>query len=205
LLLIFFAASLAVYTPSIIRTDAVIHGQTPLAVLNASLAGRLIFTDETPDRQIVQRGDTLFLIAREAPGDFISVVAPATGIFEINPLARIRKNVSQNDTLGYVWSEKAVPVVCTLQLPSSEARNVRTGQYMRIFMDTYDSKNFIEAEINEISGMATTNRTQIIAVLTDKHLHGNAIRGVVPVSVEITTGKQSLFLQLINPFRGLKK
>jgi hypothetical protein len=205
LLLILFAISLVVYTPSIIRINAAIHGQTPLAVLIASQTGRLIFPDGMPNRQIVQRGDTLFLIGKEDSEDCISVSAPATGIFELNPLVRIRENVSQNDTLGYIWSEKNMPVVCILQLPNTDVRNVQTGQHIRIFMDAYDSKNFIETEISEKSNLSTTSQTQIIALLTEKQLHKNAIRGVINVSVEITTGKQSLFQQLINPFRGLKK
>jgi hypothetical protein len=205
LLLILLAASLSVYTPSIIRTEAAIHGQMPLAVLTASQEGRLLFPNEIQGGQIVRQGDTLFLIARDATEESSYIVAPATGIFEVNPLARIRGNVSQNDTIGYIRSKKNMPVVCTLQLPDMDARNVRTGQPIRIFVDACDSKNFIEAEISEISNMATTNRTQIIAVLTDKHLHESVIRGVIHVSAEITTGRQCLFHQLINPFRGLKK
>lgn len=205
LLLILFAASLVVYTPFVIRMNAVIHGQIPLAVLTAGQTGKLLFSsDEIPAEHIVRQGDTLFQIKKDALEDCLSVVAPVTGIFEMNPLARIRKNVHQYDTLGYIWSEKAMPVVCTLQLPDTDAQNVRIGQVIRIFMDTCDSKKFIEAEISEKSGMATTNQTQIIAVPTDKSLHENTIRGIIHVSVEITTGKQSLFHQLINPFRGLR-
>jgi hypothetical protein len=207
LMLILLAASLAVYTPSIIHAEAAIHGQMPLAVLTASQEGHLIFTNKIhAGQQIVQQGDTILLIAKDANGeDAIPLLAPATGIFEVNPLARIRKNVSQNDTVGYIRNIKNIPVVCSLQLPDTDARNVRTGQPIRIFMDDGNSRNFIEAEITEISSMATTNRTQIIAVLTDKHLHENLIRGVIHASAEITTGRQSLFHQLINPFRGLKK
>jgi hypothetical protein len=205
LMLILLAASLAIYTPSIIRTEAAIHGQMPLAVLTASQEGRLLFTNEIRAGQIVQQGDTILRIAKNANEKAIPLLAPATGIFEVNPLARIRGNVSQNDTIGYIQNKKNIPVVCSLQLPDTEVQNVRTGQPIRIFIDDCNSKNFIEAEITEISGMATTNRTQIIAVLTDKHLHENTIRGVIHVSAEITTGRQSLFHQLINPFRGLKK
>jgi hypothetical protein len=206
LMLILLAASLAVSTPSIIRTEAAIHGQMPLAVLTASQEGHLIFINKIhAGQQIVQQGDTILLIAKDANEDTVPLLAPVTGIFKVNPLARIRENVSQYDTVGYIQSIKNIPVVCSLQLPDTDARNVRTGQPIRIFMDDGNSKNFIEAEITEISSMATTNRTQIIAVLTDKHLHENLIRGVIHASAEITTGRQSLFHQLINPFRGLKK
>lgn len=205
LLLVLFTASMFVYTPVTVRTNAVIYGQTPLAVLTAPQSGQVVFRDEAPDEKNIRQGDTIFCINPNTGEKRIPAVAPATGIFEVNPLVRIRKNVSQNDTVGFIRSEEPATVVCILQLTNADAQNVRMGQKIHILTDINESGNFIEAEISEKSNVSTTSHTQFIAILSGLHSRENDFRGVTEASAQIITGKKSLFQQLINPFRGLKK
>jgi hypothetical protein len=205
LLLVLFAASMFVYSPVTVRANAVIYGQRPLAVLTARQSGQVIFPDEVPGERIAGQGKSIFCIKPNTGEEIIPFVAPLSGIFEVNPLVRIQKIVSQNDTVGFIWGEKPAPVICILQLPNTEAQNVPLGQKIRIFTDTNESKNFIELEISEKSNLLTTSHTQFIAILNDRQLQENDFRGKTDVFAEIIIGKKSLFQQLINPFRGLKK
>jgi hypothetical protein len=206
LLMVLLVASQFVYTPSILRTNAVIYGQTPLAVLKVPQSGFIVFQDEIPSKWNIIKDDTVCSIQLLTfEEEFIHVLAPLKGVFEINPLVKIRKNVVQNDTIGIIWNETPSLVVCVLQLPNVDALNVHIGQKIRVFINVNESKDLFEAEISEKTKMNTSSYTQLIAILNGIHFQENDFRGVIDASVEIITGQKNLFQQLINPFRGLKK
>jgi len=204
LLITLLTGSLFVYYPDTIRTNATVYGQTPVAIITSPESGRITGKSELSSRQTAQKDETILYVENSTTGETFPVVIPMTGILEIKPLVRIRKNVFRNDTIGYIWAEKSAPVVCIFHLTNTVAGNVQPGQKIRVFMDSEDAKSFIEAEISEKSNSEIANKTQFIALLPTQQ-EGEDLRGAINVSTEIIVGKKSLFHQLINPFRGLKK
>lgn len=204
ILLVLLTGSVFINTPDTIQVNGVIYGQIPIEVLTASTSGQIIFQQDVSNKQVVQKGEALYYIKRNTTEPTIPVVASSTGILQINPLAHIRKNVFQNDTIGYIWNEQQTPVVCVLDLPSAIAQKIQIGQQIRVSMNIRDTEVFMYVEIKEKSDRMVTNQTQLIALLSDQQ-QGENLRGTLPIYTELTIGEKNLFRQLINPFRGLKK
>ena len=201
--MVLLICSMFIYFPEVIRVEAILHGQTPVATLTAPETGKIIFENDYSDKQFVQKDETILYIKDNQAGESIPVNVSSSGIFQINPLVRIKQSVFLNDTIGFLWSENYIPTVCVIELPAGIARRVQAQQKIRIFIDENDHKNFIETEIRE-SHSTSVNQTQFIAVLTSQQLDEKNIYGTVLASAEIITGQKNLFNQLINPFRGLK-
>jgi hypothetical protein len=201
--LMLLAGSIFISVPDMIRTGAVVYGNTPLSVLTAPESGRLVYADAGFPDSIIHEGETLLTIRKFMSDELIPVTAPASGIFEINPVVRLRKSVYRNDTLGYIWDREPVPAVCTALLSRSDARKIQAGRKIRLYPEPGDFMNCIETEVREKFDLPSGDRVQIIAVLSGAA--GNTFRGTTEVTVDIETGKKSLFEQLVNPFRGLQR
>lgn len=202
IILVLLTGSVFINSPDYIRVDGVVYGETPITVLTAPVSGQIVFSRDASSKQRVQKNELIFQIEEYATKQTVPIIASLAGVFKINPLVRIRKNVFQNDTIGTIWSEKPAPVVCILELPNAVAQKVKTGQLIRVFTDPGD-KNFMEAEIRGKTDQAVTSQTQFIAVLLDQS--DEDIQGTLTVCAEVIIGEKNLFQQLVNPFRGLRK
>ncbi|MDR2764570.1 MAG: hypothetical protein LBB90_06020 [Tannerella sp.] len=203
ILLTLLAGSIFITVPDVIRTKAIIYGNSPVSVLTAPESGRLVFTNGGfPDRA-VHEGETLVSIRKFMSDEQVPVTAATDGFFEINPVVRYRKSVYRNDTIGYVWDMEPAPAVCTVQLSRSDARKIQAGRTIRLYPEQGDFMHCIETEVKEKFDLPSGDRVQIIAVLYGTE--GNTFRGTTEVTADIETGKKSLFGQLVNPFRGLQK
>jgi hypothetical protein len=191
--LFLLVGSMLIYIPDTIRVSAVIHGQTPIAVLTAPETGRIIFQTKTLNKQIVGKNEIFFYIEENATEQCTPVTIPVAGIFELNPLMRIRETVFQNDTIGYIWNEKLAPVVCVFQLSDIIAQNIQPKQKICVFPDTNEPKNFIEMELKEKTNWGSTNQTQFIAILPEQQLYGKGIHGIIHGEAEITIKGKNLF------------
>jgi hypothetical protein len=205
ILLVLLGGSALVVTPDIMKTNAVIYGNDPVAVLTAPESGQIVQGEgyDFSERE-VERGETLLHI-RNAIGESIPVTAISSGALEFNPLVRIRGSVYRGDTVGYIWDKDTAPVACVIYLSRAEARNVESGNKIRLYLEPDDSDSVIETEVREKFELLTGNQMQIISVLPERNLPVKKIRGTVKISADIVVGRKSLFNRMINPFRGLER